>query len=251
MRHETTCACALMDSLASPSLQAPEASATPSWRFRRWPRVLGPLTVASALFVGCENGSLASGASSAGGAAGMAATSAPAGTGASGVAGMQVSGTPALAGMAGDVGAAGSGAAVGAGGGAGVGAGAAAGAGQSGGAPGQLSFASDVYEMVIRARCASCHNDAPSFGGLALFPGGAATAYANLVNVPAGAEESYKCRESGLLRVKPGDPEHSLLYLKLTMPSCGSKMPPGALGGTLSEEQLSLVRQWIEQGAAP
>ncbi len=119
----------------------------------------------------------------------------------------------------------------------------------SGAADGKLSFAKDIFERVIRLRCANCHNDAPSFGGLALVPG-AATAYANLVGVPAGSEATYQCRDSGLLRVKPGDPEHSLLYLKLTMPSCGSKMPPAAFG-QVTEEQVSLVRQWIADGAPP
>ena len=52
------------------------------------------------------------------------------------------------------------------------------------------------------------------------------------------------------MRVKPGDPEHSLLYLKLTLPPCGSKMPPAAFTQA-TEEQVSLVRQWIADGAAP
>lgn len=122
-----------------------------------------------------------------------------------------------------------------------------AGAGASG--SGKLSFAADVYERVIRARCGQCHSDAPSFGGLAMFPG-AMTAYSNLVGVPAGSEAGYQCRNSGLARVEPGAPERSLLYLKLTAPPCGSKMPPAAFGQVTSE-QVELVRQWIAEGAAP
>jgi hypothetical protein len=124
-------------------------------------------------------------------------------------------------------------------------------AGQSGGgaAGGKLSFATDVYDAVIRARCAACHSDAPSFGGLAFFPG-AAMAYASLVAVPAGPAEANLCRDSGLLRVQPGDPERSLLFLKLTQPPCGSKMPP-AVYPQATEAQVSLVRQWIADGAAP
>jgi uncharacterized membrane protein len=114
---------------------------------------------------------------------------------------------------------------------------------------GKLSFATDVYEPVIRKRCSACHTDAPSFGGLAFFPG-AALAYTNLVGVRAGAAEGNLCRDSGLLRVQPGDPDHSLIYLKLTKPPCGSQMPPAAFAPP-TQEQVELVRQWIADGAAP
>ena len=136
---------------------------------------------------------------------------------------------------------------------AGLGAGAAGSeSGQSGSVsstPGKLSFEADIYGPVIRARCSACHSDAPSFGGLAFFPG-AMTAYTNLVGVPAGSAQGNLCRDSGLLRVQPGDPERSLLYLKLTKPSCGSQMPP-AMFGQVTAAQVSLVRQWIADGAAP
>jgi uncharacterized membrane protein len=138
---------------------------------------------------------------------------------------------------------------------AGANAGAVAGAAAGGGAGssmtgGKLSFAADVYPKLIRTKCSACHNDAPSFGGLAYFPGDAAFAYGNLVNAPAGSAPDNLCRASGLVRVKPGDPEHSLMYLKLTMPPCGSKMPPAAFSQA-TEEQVDLVRQWIMDGAAP
>jgi hypothetical protein len=119
----------------------------------------------------------------------------------------------------------------------------------AGSAAGGLSFANDVYEQVIHARCSACHTDAPSFGGLAFFPG-QSLAYANLVDVPAGPAQGNQCRSSGLMRVQPGDPEHSLLYLKLTNPPCGNKMPPAAFT-QVTAEQVSLVRQWIADGAAP
>lgn len=133
--------------------------------------------------------------------------------------------------------------------GAGAGAAGTSAAGSGAAAGDKSSFEKDVFDKVIRVRCGNCHNDAPSFGGLAFFPG-AATAYGNLVNVPAGSEATYQCRSSGLMRVKPGDPEHSLIYLKLTMPPCGSKMPPAAFG-TVTDEQVGLVRKWIMDGALP
>jgi hypothetical protein len=115
---------------------------------------------------------------------------------------------------------------------------------------GKLSFATDVYELVIRKRCSACHTDAVSFGSLQLFPGGAAAAYANLVGMPAGPAEGNLCRDSGLVRVQPGDPDKSLIYLKLTKPSCGSQMPPAAFAQP-TPEQVELVRKWIADGAAP
>jgi mono/diheme cytochrome c family protein len=123
-------------------------------------------------------------------------------------------------------------------------------AGVSGSPTLKLSFAADVYDAVILKHCGACHNDAPSFGGLAFFPGGAAFAYTNLVGVAAGKGEGFLCRDSGLMRVSPGDPEHSLLYLKLTIPPCGSKMPAADFG-EVAPEQLALVRQWIMDGANP
>jgi hypothetical protein len=123
-------------------------------------------------------------------------------------------------------------------------------AGASGSPMPELSFAADVYDAVILTHCSACHNDATSFGGLAFFPGGAAFAYGNLVGVSAGKGETYLCRDSGLMRVSPGDPEHSLLYLKLTMPPCGREMPPADFG-EVAPEKLALVRRWIMEGAHP
>jgi hypothetical protein len=144
---------------------------------------------------------------------------------------------------------AGAGAAAGGGGGDAAAVGGAAGA-AGGAASGKLSFANDIYPKVIRSKCGACHNDAPSFGGLAFFPGGPETAYANLVGVRSGDMPNYLCSSSPLKRVEPGDPENSLMYRKITNPSCGGKMPPPAFGTTTPEQQ-ELVRQWIADGALP
>jgi hypothetical protein len=54
-----------------------------------------------------------------------------------------------------------------------------------------------------------------------------------------------------LLRVKPGDPDHSFLMIKLLGPRLdeGSRMP--LIGSPLSSQQLDLIRSWILQGANP
>jgi hypothetical protein len=55
------------------------------------------------------------------------------------------------------------------------------------------------------------------------------------------------CKDSGLKRVAPGKPDESLLLLKLEgKQPCGLPMPVGA---KLSDDQISQVRAWIQDGA--
>jgi hypothetical protein len=60
--------------------------------------------------------------------------------------------------------------------------------------------------------------------------------------------------DPSLVRVVAGDPERSFLYLKLggappvaDIPAIGTRMPPRA--APIADEDLELVRDWIEQGA--
>lgn len=51
----------------------------------------------------------------------------------------------------------------------------------------------------------------------------------------------------GRLRISPGAPEASVLYLKLTpTPPSGARMP---LGGSLDAASIQTIRDWIQQGA--
>ena len=53
----------------------------------------------------------------------------------------------------------------------------------------------------------------------------------------------------GLVRVAPGDPDRSFLYVKVTDPGgMGEPMPPFR---ALPDEQVELIRRWIEDGAEP
>lgn len=74
-------------------------------------------------------------------------------------------------------------------------------------------------------------------------------AYRSLVDVSASSQE---CAGTGLVRVKPGHPEESLLYLKITSPPCGELMPL-SLGTSIPLEarRIEQIRQWIEAGAQP
>lgn len=93
----------------------------------------------------------------------------------------------------------------------------------------------------------ACHGIAES-GGLDLRAG---RSYENLIDVPSSIDPSR-------MRIEPGDPQLSLLFLKVaskTLPSqypfdqlgTGTPMPP--IGTALSENELEAVRRWI-YGAA-
>jgi polyvinyl alcohol dehydrogenase (cytochrome) len=64
-------------------------------------------------------------------------------------------------------------------------------------------------------------------------------------NAPGGSGRN--CADLDLVRVVPGKPDESLLVMKLegTQP-CGDQMP---IGNKLSDERISQVRSWIENGA--
>jgi hypothetical protein len=71
-------------------------------------------------------------------------------------------------------------------------------------------------------------------------------AYAALVDQDSNPR-NMGCAPLGLKRVKPRDPEQSLLYLKLDINApCGQQMPPG---GLLTQESRDEVRDWIANGA--
>lgn len=100
--------------------------------------------------------------------------------------------------------------------------------------PTTVSFADDI-QPIFDANCIGCHGDNGN-AGLDLRPG---LSYTNLVLFPAS--------ESSLMRVDPGRPMQSWLYLKLTgRQDVGSEMPPGS---PLDADTTELVRTWIEEGA--
>jgi hypothetical protein len=74
-----------------------------------------------------------------------------------------------------------------------------------------------------------------------------AMGYVSLVDASAGGPD---CAATHLLRVDPGHPETSLLYLKVTNPPCGSKMPL-VYGAPeyLDSRQTAQIQAWIAAGA--
>jgi hypothetical protein len=116
--------------------------------------------------------------------------------------------------------------------------------------PGTGSSFSRLQRAVFDPQCVTCHtagHDYAGQSGLVLDP---AVAYDNLVSV---LPTNPAAREDGLLRVKPGVPDSSLLLHKLHWEpdhhqrDYGSPMPLG--GQSLSVGQIEFVRRWIAAGA--
>ncbi|HZJ55242.1 MAG TPA: c-type cytochrome domain-containing protein [Myxococcaceae bacterium] len=102
------------------------------------------------------------------------------------------------------------------------------------------SFLAEVSRVLARA-CADCHGGISPAAQLSLEAG---TSYGDLVNVPA----AVSCR--GEPRVTPGDPDHSVLLLKMSGADCGQRMPPtNPTYYDHAPDELALVRTWIQNGA--
>lgn len=61
----------------------------------------------------------------------------------------------------------------------------------------------------------------------------------------AGAKQDL----GGRFAVVPGDPARSTLYQRITTANKGLRMPPVHTGRTLTEEEVGLLKRWIEEGA--
>jgi hypothetical protein len=110
-----------------------------------------------------------------------------------------------------------------------------------------VSFA-DHIQPIFNTHCIRCHVN----GG-----------FANQSGIPLKLVEgsSYdllvnqaSAQQSDLTLVLPGDAENSLLYLKISQPTppVGRRMPwdSGRIGSTVvSEEEIELIRTWIDEGA--
>lgn len=118
-----------------------------------------------------------------------------------------------------------------------------------------------IYHQILVPSCgrSRCHDDSGPASDLDLtgaLRGGESRAELlalmdGVLRGMLGAEAvGSQCRGRSLLLV-PGEPERSLLYLKVAAASsrdvCGSKMP--LAGSPLSEQRLCAMREWIACGA--
>jgi len=95
-----------------------------------------------------------------------------------------------------------------------------------------------IQQHVFTPICSVCHAGGAAPQGLRL---DAANSYAMLVGVAS-------TESPGVLRVAPGDPDHSYLIQKLEgHAAVGARMPLG--GPYLDADTMALLRQWIANGA--
>ena len=107
-----------------------------------------------------------------------------------------------------------------------------------------ISYSQEV-QPIYDAHCTSCHSAggfSSVFSGLS-FDLTAGNSHGDTVNQPSS-------RRADLLLVKPGDAANSLMFLKVSSdaPPVGETMP--IVGARLSSEELAILRDWIDQGAA-
>ncbi len=96
---------------------------------------------------------------------------------------------------------------------------------------------SSIQTNILTPKCINrgCHNPTP--GPMSLQAG---ATFGNLVNVQSPVY--------GQPRVDPGDPNNSVLYLKVILNGgVGSQMPLS--GSKLSTEETDAIRDWITNGA--
>ena len=101
---------------------------------------------------------------------------------------------------------------------------------------------SDISTQIFDKRC-SCHLSTPNSTPVVL---ASDQAYANIVSQPS-------TQKPQLLRINPGNPDLSYLYLKITKSTgdpdiSGNRMPRNG-PPYLSDEEIDVIRQWIADGA--
>ncbi|WP_417847765.1 DUF1553 domain-containing protein [Thalassoglobus sp.] len=100
----------------------------------------------------------------------------------------------------------------------------------------KITFNQDI-RPILSDRCFLCHGP------------DAATREADLrLDIE---EEAFKALEfgAGSHVIKPGDPQQSEVYLRISTDDPDSKMPPPKSKIELTQSQIDLIRQWIQEGA--
>jgi len=134
----------------------------------------------------------------------------------------------------------------------------------SGSSGGSISFATDIYPIIMTG-CTPCHTKTTSPDGQ-LDMSSATNAYKALLGTAtpvtgAAAKTDLACKllDAKKLRVEPNDAAHSYVYIKIATPqtmltsnSCGAGMPEKPQSTlTLTTDQITKIQSWINGGAQP
>lgn len=107
-----------------------------------------------------------------------------------------------------------------------------------------VNYATQIQPLFDELNCTICHG---GNGGLDLDE---SVSFDNLVCT----EAETNIAEPGEVRVEPGSPENSWLYLRVACEDpvdSGFKMPRGDESFHLTKPELRLIADWIAQGAQP
>ena len=96
-----------------------------------------------------------------------------------------------------------------------------------------VDFQSQV-RPILSNTCFECHGPDPK---------------ARLADLRLDLEEGVFSERSAGSPVTPGDPDSSLVYQRITHPDAALRMPPKYAHKELTEDQIQVVRRWIEEGA--
>ena len=110
-----------------------------------------------------------------------------------------------------------------------------------------VNFSTQVQQQIFNPACVACHTDdgrTPAGAPPGLNLKNAGVSISNLVNAAATGK-------AGAVRVIPGNPNGSYLIQKLEGAAdiAGVRMPRNA--NPLTNEQIALIKQWIQEGAKP
>ena len=97
----------------------------------------------------------------------------------------------------------------------------------------EINFARDI-RPILNGKCIECHGGVKASG--------------NVSYVYEDRVINYEGK-SGYTVVKPGNVEESELYFRVTTDDEDDRMPPPEDHDSLSEKEIELFRQWIEEGA--
>ncbi len=109
--------------------------------------------------------------------------------------------------------------------------------------PGQPVSYGRHLEPLVLARCLGCHTAEKPEAELVLAQGRGYPALVGRASVQVPA----------MSLVVPGDSEHSYLWLKVDHRAAKGRGMPRTLTGSkrLADDELTLIRRWIEDGARP